>query len=138
MMLFSQTCGLPVITAGEAVSLGRVESLTIDAHAGGVACLRLSGAPARQGVLPWNAVEAVGPDAVIVHSRHWPGWRRTRPRPSRGHGATGVDGRRLRARDGGKDIAFDPRYRTRPHPVHGPRGDLPGTASWAWAPTPWW
>ncbi|MEU2923454.1 PRC-barrel domain-containing protein [Streptomyces sp. NPDC007251] len=69
MMMFSQALGLPVITAEEAEQLGRVESLTIDARNRRVACLRLSGAPKHATTIAWNAVEAVGRDAVIVRSR---------------------------------------------------------------------
>ncbi|MFH9656917.1 PRC-barrel domain-containing protein [Streptomyces sp. NPDC017248] len=69
MMLFTQTRGLPVITADAAEPLGRVESLTIDAHTASIACLRLSGAPKHAAVIAWHAVEAVGRDAVIVRSR---------------------------------------------------------------------
>ncbi|MFD7406206.1 PRC-barrel domain-containing protein [Streptomyces sp. NPDC059866] len=68
-MFFSKTRGLPVITAGEAASLGTVADLTIDAHTASVAYLRLSGTSGHADALAWNAVEAVGPDAVIVHSR---------------------------------------------------------------------
>ncbi|WP_225823389.1 PRC-barrel domain-containing protein [Streptomyces naphthomycinicus] len=69
MMLFTQTRGLPVITAEEAATLGTVDALTIDARTRSVACLRLSGAPKDRAVLGWGAVEAVGHDAVIVRSR---------------------------------------------------------------------
>lgn len=69
MMMFSQALGIPVITAEEAEQLGRVESLTIDAHNGRIACLRLSGAPKHATTIAWNAIEAVGRDAVIVRSR---------------------------------------------------------------------
>ncbi|AKJ08504.1 hypothetical protein ABB07_00060 [Streptomyces incarnatus] len=69
MMMFSQALGLPVITAVDAEQLGRVESLTIDARNGRVACLRLSGAPKHATTIAWNAIEAVGRDAVIVRSR---------------------------------------------------------------------
>ncbi|MFI9150360.1 PRC-barrel domain-containing protein [Streptomyces sp. NPDC053367] len=69
MMLFTQAMGLPVITADEAEPLGRVEALTIDARSRSIACLRLSGAPKHATAVAWNAVEAVGRDAVIVRSR---------------------------------------------------------------------
>ncbi|MGY4963813.1 PRC-barrel domain-containing protein [Streptomyces sp. 900105245] len=70
MMLFTQTRGLPVITADEAATLGTVKDLTVDPHSRSVACLRLSGAPKDAAVVDWSAVEAVGKDAVIVRSRH--------------------------------------------------------------------
>ncbi|MGW1168935.1 PRC-barrel domain-containing protein [Streptomyces sp. NPDC002550] len=69
MMLFTQAKGLPVITAEEAESLGRVESLTIDVRTGNIACLRLSGASGHARVIVWDAVEGMGRDAVIVRSR---------------------------------------------------------------------
>ncbi|WP_330335974.1 PRC-barrel domain-containing protein [Streptomyces sp. NBC_00557] len=69
MMMFSQALGLPVITAEEAEQLGRVESLTIDARNRPVACLRLSKAPKHATTIAWDAIEAVGRDAVIVRSR---------------------------------------------------------------------
>ncbi|MFH9089883.1 PRC-barrel domain-containing protein [Streptomyces sp. NPDC017673] len=68
-MLFSQAFGLPVITADDATTLGKVADLTVDAHDATVAAVRLSGAADRAEALPWSAVEAVGTDAVIVHSR---------------------------------------------------------------------
>ncbi|QTD99830.1 PRC-barrel domain-containing protein [Streptomyces cyanogenus] len=67
-MLFSQAFGLPVITADDATSVGKVADLTVDAHDATVAAVRLSGA-ADRAELAWSAVEAVGPDAVIVRSR---------------------------------------------------------------------
>ncbi|MEV7817811.1 PRC-barrel domain-containing protein [Streptomyces flaveolus] len=68
-MLFSQALGLPVITADDATTVGKVADLTVDAHDATVAAVRLSGAADRTEALPWSAVEAVGTDAVIVHSR---------------------------------------------------------------------
>ncbi|OYP16677.1 hypothetical protein CFC35_20985 [Streptomyces sp. FBKL.4005] len=70
MMLFSRTIGLPVITGDDATSLGTVRDLTLDAAGAVVAGVRLSGGPDRTDVLPWTAVAAVGPDALIVRSRH--------------------------------------------------------------------
>ncbi|MBL1104339.1 PRC-barrel domain-containing protein [Streptomyces sp. 5-8] len=69
MMLFTQTRGLPVITAEEAATLGTVDGLTIDARTRSIACLRLAGARKGRAVIDWSAVEAVGHDAVIVRSR---------------------------------------------------------------------
>ncbi|MEU2062491.1 PRC-barrel domain-containing protein [Streptomyces sp. NPDC013455] len=69
MMLFTQTRNLPVISADEAATLGTVESLTIDARTRSIACLRLAKAPKDRAVIGWDAVEAVGRDAVIVRSR---------------------------------------------------------------------
>ncbi|WP_030749060.1 PRC-barrel domain-containing protein [Streptomyces sp. NRRL S-31] len=69
MMLFTRTRGLPVISAEEATVLGTVDELTVDAHTRSVAWLRLKGAPKDRAVIGWDAVEAVGHDAVIVRSR---------------------------------------------------------------------
>jgi sporulation protein YlmC with PRC-barrel domain len=68
-MLFSQALGLPVITADDATSLGKVADLSIDARRAVIAAVRLSGASGSAEALPWSAVEAVGPDAVIISSR---------------------------------------------------------------------
>ncbi|WP_030342265.1 PRC-barrel domain-containing protein [Streptomyces sp. NRRL S-1022] len=68
-MLFSQAFGLPVITADDATSMGKVADLTVDAQDATVAAVRLSGAAGRAEALAWSAVESVGPDAVIVRSR---------------------------------------------------------------------
>jgi sporulation protein YlmC with PRC-barrel domain len=65
-MLFSQALGLPVISAADATTLGKVADLTIDAPGAAIAALRLSGASGRTDVLAWNAVESVGKDAVIA------------------------------------------------------------------------
>lgn len=106
-MLFTQAQGLPVITADEAEPLGRVESLTIDAHTRSIACLRLSQAPKHAAAIAWDAVEAVGPDAVIVRSR-------TATDPGQNTFPTHHEalGRRVLTEDGTshgtvKDIAFD-------------------------------
>ncbi|MEU0004255.1 hypothetical protein ABZ079_08115 [Streptomyces sp. NPDC006314] len=69
MMLFSQALGLQAITADDAVSVGKVADLTIDAHNAAIAAVRLSGASGPTKALAWSAVEAVGPDALIVRSR---------------------------------------------------------------------
>lgn len=68
-MLFSQTRGRPVITASEATSLGTVRSLTVDAADGTVRCLRLADASGHDVVVPWSAIDAIGPDAVMVASQ---------------------------------------------------------------------
>jgi sporulation protein YlmC with PRC-barrel domain len=77
MMLFTQTLGLPVITADEAEPLGRVEALTIDAGSRSIACLRLSEGPKHATTVAWSAIEAVGRDAVIVRSRTAAGLRQS-------------------------------------------------------------
>jgi sporulation protein YlmC with PRC-barrel domain len=67
-MLFTQALGLPVITADDATSLGKVADLTIGAHGAAIAALQLSGASGHTEALAWSAVESVGKDAVIARS----------------------------------------------------------------------
>ncbi|MEU6556545.1 PRC-barrel domain-containing protein [Streptomyces sp. NPDC046915] len=66
-MLYSQVRGLPVVTLAEAAEIGVVKALTVDAAARAVTHVRVG---ARRGrgntVLPWEALHAVGPDAVLV------------------------------------------------------------------------
>ncbi|MEU6589750.1 PRC-barrel domain-containing protein [Streptomyces sp. NPDC046881] len=68
-MLFSQAFGLPVVTADDATTVGKVADLTVDADNATVAAVRLSGATDRAEALAWTAVDTVGSDAVIVRSR---------------------------------------------------------------------
>lgn len=69
MTYFSELRGLPVLTVTDAAELGEVRSLTVDAASGTVTHLRVRGRrPRRETVLPWAAVHAVGPDAVLVRS----------------------------------------------------------------------
>ncbi|MBT2411408.1 PRC-barrel domain-containing protein [Streptomyces sp. ISL-12] len=69
MTLFSEIRGLPVLTLTDAAELGAVTSLAVDAGSGAVTHLRLRGRrPRRETVLPWAALHAVGPDAVLVRS----------------------------------------------------------------------
>ncbi|MFI8189192.1 PRC-barrel domain-containing protein [Streptomyces sp. NPDC085946] len=66
MMLFSQVRGLPVLTAG-GERIGVLKTLTVDARAGTVTHVRVRERHARrETVLPWAALYAVGPDAVLV------------------------------------------------------------------------
>jgi sporulation protein YlmC with PRC-barrel domain len=69
MMLFSQARGRPVITSSEAEALGTVDDLTIDPHTKSISSVRLAADSAHHGPIAWSAVNAFGPDAVIVHSR---------------------------------------------------------------------
>ncbi|MEU5591918.1 PRC-barrel domain-containing protein [Streptomyces sp. NPDC020298] len=66
-MLYSQVRGLPVVTLAEAAEIGVVKALTVDVAARAVTHVRVG---ARRGrgdtVLPWAALHAVGPDAVLV------------------------------------------------------------------------
>ncbi|MFV0137672.1 PRC-barrel domain-containing protein [Streptomyces sp. HMX87] len=69
MMLFSQVSGLPVVTLTEAAQLGTVASLTVDARSGALTHVRVRGRrPRKETVLAWDAVHAIGPDAVLVRS----------------------------------------------------------------------
>lgn len=124
-MLFSQARGLPVLTAVEAASIGRLEDLSVDADTATVSYLRLSGAPAHAEAIAWSAVEAVGPDAVIVRSRvaaeraaadvpphHEVAGRRVLTDQGTEHGTV-------------KDVAFDPDS-GRVLTLHTALGDIPG------------
>jgi sporulation protein YlmC with PRC-barrel domain len=67
-MLFSQVRGLPVVTLTDAEQVGTVRSLIVDAASGVVTRVLISGRrPRRETVLPWDALHAIGPDAVLVH-----------------------------------------------------------------------
>lgn len=69
MMLFSQARGLPVLTLTEAEEIGVLRSLTVDAASGVVTHVRVRGRHSRkETVLPWGALHAIGPDAVLVRS----------------------------------------------------------------------
>ncbi|GAB2887832.1 hypothetical protein GCM10027074_65230 [Streptomyces deserti] len=68
-MLLSQTRGLPVVTLAEADEIGVVRSLTVDAASGTVTHVRVRLPRSRkETVLPWDALHAIGPDAVLVRS----------------------------------------------------------------------
>jgi sporulation protein YlmC with PRC-barrel domain len=103
-MLFSQVKGLPVVTLAEAVELGVVVSLAVDAPSGTVTHVRVHGKrPRRDTVLAWGALHAVGADAVLVRSA-------AAAEPPPGHE---VLGRRILTETGDErgtvqDVAFDP------------------------------
>ncbi|GGM07662.1 hypothetical protein GCM10010129_59430 [Streptomyces fumigatiscleroticus] len=70
-MLFSRLVGLPVVSLAGGAELGVVRSPVLDAGSGLVTHLRIRGRlrPARkETVLAWDAVHAVGPEAVLVRS----------------------------------------------------------------------
>ncbi|MGV9497973.1 PRC-barrel domain-containing protein [Streptomyces sp. NPDC003642] len=67
-MLFSEARGLPVLTLDDAEELGTVKALTVDAVSGVVTHVRVRGPHRRETVLPWGALHALGPDAVLVRS----------------------------------------------------------------------
>ncbi|MDQ0814945.1 sporulation protein YlmC with PRC-barrel domain [Streptomyces sp. B3I7] len=68
MTLYSHTVGLPVVTLGEAAELGTVVAFEIDVARGRITGVRVSGRRRRTTVLPWEALHAVGSDAVLVRS----------------------------------------------------------------------
>ncbi|MFF3516250.1 PRC-barrel domain-containing protein [Streptomyces sp. NPDC002573] len=68
-MTFSEARGLPVVTLGEAREIGALASLALDAAAGRITHLRVAGPHGRkETAVAWNALHAVGADAVIVAS----------------------------------------------------------------------
>jgi sporulation protein YlmC with PRC-barrel domain len=67
-MLFSEARGLPVLTLDDARELGAVKALTVDAASGVVTHVRVRGPHRTETVLPWGALHALGPDAVLVRS----------------------------------------------------------------------
>ncbi|MEV7081163.1 PRC-barrel domain-containing protein [Streptomyces sp. NPDC093516] len=67
-MLFSEALGLPVLTLDDAEELGAVRALTVDAASGVVTHVRVRGPHRKETVLPWGALHALGPDAVLVRS----------------------------------------------------------------------
>ncbi|MER8225164.1 PRC-barrel domain-containing protein [Streptomyces sp. NPDC094143] len=67
-MLFSEARGLPVLTLDDAQELGAVQALTVDAASGVVTHVRVRGPHRKETVLPWGALHALGPDAVLVRS----------------------------------------------------------------------
>ncbi|CAL9645444.1 hypothetical protein SUDANB126_06473 [Streptomyces sp. enrichment culture] len=68
-MLFSRVRGLPVLAPGGAGRLGTVRALTVDAASGTVTHVRVRRGRLRgESVLALDAVDAVGPDGLIVRS----------------------------------------------------------------------
>ncbi|MFI6206403.1 PRC-barrel domain-containing protein [Streptomyces sp. NPDC051041] len=66
-MLFSRLTGLPVVTSAGAARIGVLSSLAVDVTSGTVTHIRVRGRRLRRRtVLAWEAVRAVGPDAVVV------------------------------------------------------------------------
>lgn len=70
MTLFSQMRGLPVLTLTDAVEIGVVRSVTVDVAGGTVTHLHVGphtrGRGRKESVLPWEALHAVGTDAVLL------------------------------------------------------------------------
>lgn len=66
-MLYSQVRGLPVVTLAEAAEIGVVKALTVDPAGRAVTHVRVGARHGRkETVLPWEALHAAGPDAVLV------------------------------------------------------------------------
>jgi sporulation protein YlmC with PRC-barrel domain len=68
-MLFSWMRGLPVLTLGDASLVGVVRAVTADVASARVTHVRIRrGRLRREAVLAWEALDAVGPDMLIVRS----------------------------------------------------------------------
>jgi sporulation protein YlmC with PRC-barrel domain len=68
-MLFSWMRGLPVLTLGDASLVGVVRAVTVDVASARVTHVRIRrGRLRREAVLAWEALDAVGPDMLIVRS----------------------------------------------------------------------
>ncbi|GAA3861744.1 PRC-barrel domain-containing protein [Streptomyces sp. NPDC003631] len=106
MTTYSRVRGLPVVTLGEAQEIGTLASLTVDAAGGRITHIRVTGRRGRaQGAVGWNALHAIGTDAVLVESDVLP---QAGP-PGPGNEALGV---RVLSEDGDdrgtvQDIVFD-------------------------------
>ncbi len=119
-MLLSQARGLPVLTLEEAEELGVVRSLTVDAASGVVTHVRVRGRHRKDTVLPWGALHALGPDAVLVRSAAPPA--QVPPHHE-------LQGLRILAETGDRlgtvqDVAFEPET-GRLEAVRTAEGDLP-------------
>lgn len=67
-MMRTEARGRPVFSTETSSAVGTVADLVIDARAGRVVALRLTGNVGAGDVLPWQDVKAFGTDAVIVDS----------------------------------------------------------------------
>ncbi|GAA3506218.1 hypothetical protein GCM10019016_133330 [Streptomyces prasinosporus] len=68
-MLFSRVRGLPVLAPGHGGRLGTVRALTVDAASGRVTHVRVRrGWPRGETVIALGAVDAVGPDGLVVRA----------------------------------------------------------------------
>ncbi|MFG3406793.1 PRC-barrel domain-containing protein [Streptomyces sp. NPDC048142] len=129
-MLLSQIRGMKVVSATDAVSLATVTGIVIDsAPAARVAAICLTKNSSLGPYLDWDAVQAVGHDAVIAHGAKTPrpGDERMTRLAALSHD---LPGRRVltdRGEPAGtvKDIAFDPETGliTR---IHLTADDIPG------------
>jgi sporulation protein YlmC with PRC-barrel domain len=62
----SQLLGMPLVTVDEGQRLGRVSGVEYDPERGRIAYLKFEGDKRKDGLIPWEAVQAVGADAVTV------------------------------------------------------------------------
>ncbi len=126
MMLLSQTLGRSVINVEDAQQVGTVEELVIDPAAAQIVAIRLRGArDGGGGTVAWQDIQAVGPDAVMVHTA-----RTARLGPVDAEAQQGLVGRRVLTEHGeevGKltDVAFDP-VDGRVEALQTARGPIPG------------
>jgi uncharacterized protein YrrD len=61
--------GMPLVTVGEGVRLGKLQGVAVDTAEGRIRYLCFDGAETRSdGVLPWEAVRTVGKDAITIDS----------------------------------------------------------------------
>ncbi|MFE4856611.1 PRC-barrel domain-containing protein [Streptomyces sp. NPDC056670] len=125
-MLLSQTLGRSVINVEDAQQIGAVEELVIDPASAQIVAIRLKGAKdAGGGTVAWQDVQAVGPDAVMVHAA-----RTARLSPVDAEVQKDLVGKRVlteRGEEIGKltDVAFDP-VTGRVEGLQTARGLIPG------------
>jgi sporulation protein YlmC with PRC-barrel domain len=69
MKSIHELVGMALVTVHEGIRLGTVNGVELDTTAGRIAYLCFDGAETRaDGVVPWEAVRAVGADAITVES----------------------------------------------------------------------
>jgi sporulation protein YlmC with PRC-barrel domain len=62
--------GMPIVTLEEGTRLGRLKGVEVDTIDGRIRYLRLDGEGHRaEAVIPWDAVRAIGGDAITVESK---------------------------------------------------------------------
>ncbi|MCW7940836.1 hypothetical protein AAW14_02165 [Streptomyces hygroscopicus] len=106
MTSYAQARGLPVVTLGDAREIGELTSLALDAVAGRLTHVLVSGRGRKETAVAWDALHAVGPDAVLVE----PDFRPESVPPGPRHEALGS---RVLSEDGAEhgavqDLVFDP------------------------------
>lgn len=76
-MTFRELCAKEVVQLGEGVCLGKVDDLVLDPDTAQIQSLLLLGRPRLFGLLgrdetltiPWQEIEKIGVDALLVHTR---------------------------------------------------------------------